>query len=189
MNTNPARALVARVRAGLVSVRDWIDGRLHVYRRRRAAARLAALAPSSILFVCLGNICRSPYAARALAARSVDGLRIDSSGYLGPGRNPPPEAIEVARDRGIDHGDHVSKLTTAEMLEAQAIFVFDRYNLQNLRRSGVDTERVYWLGDLDPIWAGKRAIADPWGKPLDQYRATFERIDRCVDGLVCALNR
>ncbi|MEQ1857306.1 MAG: hypothetical protein ABL963_12665 [Longimicrobiales bacterium] len=170
-------------------MRDLLDERLHARRRAAARARLAAADPSTILFVCLGNICRSPYAARVLAARSPNGVRGDSSGYLGPGRHPPSEALEIARSRGIDHADHVSKLTTAEMLEtSEAIFVFDRMNVANLRKSpGTHLTRVYWLGDFDPEWAGKRAILDPWGKPLDEYRATFVRIERCMDEVVRVL--
>jgi protein-tyrosine phosphatase len=182
--------MIGRLRAGLVALRDGLDGRLHPRRRAAAHERLGQLAPTSILFVCLGNICRSPYAARVLSARAPSGVRVDSSGYLGPGRLPPSEALAIARDRGFEHGDHVSKLTTTEMLAgAQAVFVFDRFNVSNVRKSPVaDLRRVFWLGDFDPEWTGKRAIADPWGKPLDEYRATFARIERCVDEVVRALN-
>jgi protein-tyrosine-phosphatase len=190
MKSNPVRAVLGWLRRGLVGLRDGVDGWLHPRRRRAAHARLAELAPSAVLFICLGNICRSPYAARVMGGLG-SAVRADSSGYLGPGRAPPSEALEVARSRGIEHADHVSKLTTPEMLDsAQAVFVFDRFNVKNLRDSpGARPERVLWLGDFDPEWSGKRAIVDPWGKPLEEYRATFERIERCVAEVVRVLNR
>ena len=55
------------------------------------------------------------------------------------------------------------------------------------KRADVDFNKVYWLGDFDPIWAGKRAIIDPWGKTLADFLSTFERIERCVDEVVAVL--
>jgi len=163
----------------LVTLRDWIDGRLHARRRRRAIRRMLSVAPSSVLFVCLGNVCRSPYAASVW--RRDSRIPAQSGGYLGPGRSPPDEAIRVARARGIEHASHVSKLVTAEMLRtADLVFVFDRFNVAQLARAGARLDRVVWLGDFDPVWTGKRAIIDPWGKSIDEFASTFERIDRCV---------
>ena len=174
----------------MVAARDGIDGLLHARRRRRAAERLARLAPRSLLFVCLGNICRSPYAARVLSARAAGHVRAESAGYIGPGRAPPCEAQEIARGRGIDHGDHVSSLVTAEQMDAaDVVFVFDRFNLRDVRATpGVRLDRVLWLGDFDPVWTGKRAIIDPWGKVRSEYEATFVRIERCIDEVIRALD-
>jgi protein-tyrosine-phosphatase len=50
--------------------------------------------------------------------------------------------------------------------------------------AGAKADRILWLGDFDPEWAGKRAIADPWGKPVEEFQRTFERIERCVNAVV-----
>jgi protein-tyrosine phosphatase len=141
---------------------------------------------TSVLFVCLGNICRSPYAERVLARRGNGALRVHSAGFIGPGRRPPPEALEVARARGIEHAEHVSRTLTRELLEgADVLFVFDRHLARRVRSTaGARADRILWLGDFDPEWAGKRAIADPWGKPVEEFQRTFARIERCVDALV-----
>jgi protein-tyrosine-phosphatase len=191
MKANPARAALDRLRGLAVAARDGLDGLLHTWRRRRAAGRLMELLPRTVLFVCLGNICRSPYAARLLALRAGTRVRAESGGYLGPGRAPPSEALEVARARGIEHADHVSTLVTREQIEAAEVtFVFDRFNVANVHRTpGARLDRVLWLGDFDPQWTGKRAIIDPWGKPLAEYEATFARIDRCVEEIARILTR
>src|SRR2546425_10349935 len=74
---------------------------LHPFVRRTAIARLAQRGlPASVLFVCHGNICRSPFAA-AVLRRVIHGVRVDSAGFLGPGRPSPPEAVApAARPRG-----------------------------------------------------------------------------------------
>jgi protein-tyrosine phosphatase len=165
----------------LAALRDRLDGLLHPYRRARARRRLSTIEPVSVLFVCLGNICRSPYAERVLLREGGEAIRSFSAGIMAPGRRPPQEALEAARRRGIDHADHVSRALTRDLLDdAGALFVFDRHNARSLPSRVSRAGRVFWLGDFDPQWAGRRAILDPWGKPLEEFERTFERIERCV---------
>lgn len=178
------------LRQQLVSVRDALDRRLHPRRQARATERLQNLAPESILFVCLGNVCRSPYGEWVLTNRGPDWIRVDSAGFIFPGRPPPDTAIEVARARGVDHSSHRSKVVSAELLtNADVVFVFDRFNVARLRQTrSCRMDRVIWLGDLDPLWSGKRAIIDPWGKASEDFHRTFERIERCLDRVQAALS-
>jgi protein-tyrosine phosphatase len=162
---------------------------LHPYRRARARRRLQGIDVTSVLFVCLGNICRSPYAERVLTRRGNGAFRVHSAGFIGPGRRPPEAALEVARARGVEHTGHVSRTLTRDLLDvADVHFVFDRHLARRLRGTdGARADRILWLGDFDPQWAGKRAIADPWGKPVEEFERTFERIERCIDEVVGAL--
>jgi len=138
----------------------------------------------SVVFVCLGNVCRSPYAAaslqRRLAGRTVE---VDSVGFMGPNRPPPEVAVDVARENGVDHSAHRSHLASLAQLDAASlVFIFDRGNLRRLRALGFySPERTLYLGDLDPIWGGKRPIWDPWGRPREAFELTFRRIDRCLE--------
>ena len=179
------------MRGILVALRDAVDRGLHPWRRNRARQRIHATSPQSFLFVCLGNICRSPYAEHVLRARGGPSLGVESAGFIKPGRRPPEEALAVAGARGIEHGGHRSRVLDPALLEApDAVFVFDRYNARDVRRTpGVRLDRIYWLGDFDPEWAGKRAIADPWGKPREEFERAFARIERCVDEVLRALSR
>lgn len=143
------------------------------------------MTPDAVIFVCLGNICRSPYAERVLAAHEDLGLRIDSAGFIGPGRAPPENAQSVAAARGVNHADHRSKLLeTLETGPRTALVAFDRFNRQRMRRApGVDMATTFWLSDFDPETPERRAIPDPWGKDEETFDATFERIERCVAAL------
>jgi protein-tyrosine phosphatase len=181
-------SLSSALRRRLVQAKDALDGKLHPWRRARAAARLRDLEPSSALFICLGNVCRSPFGERALARRGT-GLRVESAGFILPGRPPPDDALTVARGRGVEHADHVSRTVTPEMLTAaDAVFVFDRFNVKRLRAApGVRMDRVFWVGDFDPEWAGKRAVVDPWGKGSVEFERIFLRIERCVDEVAASL--
>ena len=169
----------------LVAVRDSYDRARREKRRETATERLEAIdAPRSVLFVCLGNVCRSPYAAWSLrnALESSD-IKVDSAGFIGPDRNPPDIAIEAARTRGVEHGANNSQLVTDALLaEADVVFLFQPSHRRELSRiaSSASTP-VFLLSDFDPLWGGKRAIIDPWGKPLEEFHRTFERIDRCLE--------
>jgi protein-tyrosine-phosphatase len=174
----------------LVAARDRWDAHTHPSRRAAAQARLRDRPPTSIVFVCLGNVCRSPYAARVAEKVAGDRLAFDSAGFIGPGRQPPDAALRVALERGTDHADHRSKLLTPELAdEAGVLIVFDRYNIARMRSAFPhQMDRVFWLGDFDPVWAGKRAIIDPWGKEDTDFHVTFERIERCVAEMIATLD-
>lgn len=178
--------LRSAVRRRLVRLRDAIDGWLHPRRRRRARQRLRDARPETILFICLGNICRSPYAEHVFRARNGGAVRAVSAGFILPGRQPPESALEMAASRNVDTEDHRSQVVSDALLDdADVVFIFDRFNARRLRKvASVPGDRVLWLGDLDPEWVGKRAIIDPWGKPVEEFDRTFERIERCVDEVI-----
>lgn len=179
------------LRALIVAGRDLVDARRHPSRHATAMRRLGALRPRSLLFVCLGNICRSPYAEVAMRAKVGD-LTIGSGGFILPGRQPPIEALMSATSRGVRHESHRSRLVTAaEAANSDAVMVFDRFNVRDLRRHKLLSTgaHLFWLGDFDPLWSGKRAIVDPWGGSPDDFDRTFTRIDRCLDQIATVLGR
>jgi protein-tyrosine-phosphatase len=45
---------------------------------------------------------------------------------------------------------------------------------------GVSPARIIVAGDLDPQLSATRAIADPWGKSLEAFAESFDRLDRCA---------
>ena len=159
---------------------------LHPWRRRSALARLRGRArPRSVLFICHGNICRSPYAE--LAARRVlpASIAVESAGFLDSGRPSPREAIQVAGERGLDLAPHRSqKLELGHLREVDLVFVMDEGQLERLVTARPELrERVCLLGDLDPEPATRRTIPDPVERPAAEFRVCYDRIERCVGAL------
>lgn len=181
------------LRDAVRSVYHLPDRLLHPLRRRRVerALRRAEL-PGKVLFVCLGNICRSPYAEKALERALSDAssaTEVVSAGFIGPDRPSPAAARQVAEARGLDLSEHRSRPLSDELLDASdLVFVMDRVQQRALRRR-TDRDDVFVLGDLDPAWAGRRTIRDPVEQPPEVFEEVYGRIDRCVERLASLLDR
>ncbi|MBB2964030.1 low molecular weight protein-tyrosine-phosphatase [Methylobacterium sp. R2-1] len=95
--------------------------------------------PSAVLFVCLGNICRSPLAEAAFrreAARIGLEVAVDSAGTgdWHVGEPPDSRAIAVARANGIDIADYRGRqVTPADFERFDHIVALDGANLARLR--------------------------------------------------------
>jgi protein-tyrosine-phosphatase/predicted ATP-grasp superfamily ATP-dependent carboligase len=145
-------------------------------RRRRARARIAAMQAAAavpcVIFVCLGNICRSPFAAAALRARLGDRrIAIGSAGTMPqPGRPTPPCGIAAAAARGIDLRAHRSVWLSHEMARsASLLIVFDERTRSALLDRYPDLgARHVMLGDVAELGE----VADP----IDGGPAEFARV-------------
>lgn len=180
-----ARSWIRPLREGAKRVREAGNRVLHPFWRSRALQTLDEVGtPSRVVFVCHGNICRSPYAEAALRRELGPGLRgrieIESSGFIRPDRPPPPEAIDVARERSVDLAAHRSRLVETESLRrAELIFVMDPDQRSAILERAPGAA-VLLLGDLDPEPAERRRIYDPVTGSRDVFREVYARIDRCV---------
>lgn len=137
----------------------------------------------SLLFVCLGNVCRSPF-AEGLARQRIGRGDVSSAGhYPVPDRRPPELALSTAKTFGIDLASHRSRVLSEEMVnEADAVFVFDQANRESvLWRYPDAAERTHLLGALSP--EGPLHIADPFGGPPSLYEAVYRQI---ADALAAA---
>jgi protein-tyrosine phosphatase len=141
------------------------------------------------LFICHGNINRSAYAAAKLRDAIGDPeeklVSIRSAGFIGPGRNSPPEAQESARRRGVDLSTHVSRvIDSAEVAGTALIFVMDAGQKDRIRRLDPHgTQPIVILGDLDPHPVQRRGITDPYGHDRAVFETVFAQLDRCIDEL------
>jgi protein-tyrosine phosphatase len=180
-------------RAGSEWIRDarhLPDAILHARRRRTARLELENFRPRSILFVCHGNICRSPFAAaafsRACPPHISESIAVASAGFIGPDRSPPSKALAASSRLGIDISDHRSALVTSATLRgADLVVVMSAEQARGIRaRLRSSSTRVLVLGDLDPLPVTGRTISDPWSGPDSAFDASYDRIDRCVRELV-----
>lgn len=124
---------------------------------------------ASVLFVCLGNICRSPLAEAALRAEAQR-LRLDilvdsaGTGDWHVGQPPDPRAQATALRRGIDiSGYRARQVKGADFRRFTHVVALDRDNLAQLRRlapPGVLAELSLLLDHVE----GRRgqAVADPY---------------------------
>lgn len=147
----------------------------------------------SLLIVCHGNICRSPYAAAALAhalpGRVAWPVTIRSAGFIGPGRPPPGEAVTIAARHGVDLSRHRSRTLTAALVRgADLVVVMDAVQRRAVvEQFGARADDVVLLGDFDPAPIEMRAIRDPVEQPLDVFEEAYGRIDRCATMLAKAI--
>jgi len=170
------------------AVRHAPDRAFHALRRRAAAARVRGKVPRSVLFICYGNVCRSPYAAAVFAKlwpAVMPHVTITSAGFVGPGRGSPEPALSAARRRGIDLSGHRSTLVSTQAVRgAELAIVMSATQSRALRRVGGRQSNPLILGDLDPEPILTRTIVDPWGEADEVFDESYERIDRCVRELI-----
>ena len=144
----------------------------------------------SVLFICLGNICRSPLAEAALraeAARLGLALEVDSAGTGNwhVGHAPDPRAQAVAARNGIDISHlRARQVTASDFRRFDHIVALDAENLANLRalRPQDATARLSLLLDHVPGREGE-AVADPYYGEDDHFDAAWRDIEQGARGL------
>lgn len=148
----------------------------------------------SILFVCLGNICRSPLAEGALRAEAqrlhLD-LTVDSAGTGNwhAGEAPDARAVATARRHGVDiSGLRARQVTRADFSRFTHVIALDHENLKDLRRLMPDnaTAELSLLLDHVPGRAGQ-AVADPWFGDEAGFEVTWAEVTAAAKALVAKL--
>lgn len=133
----------------------------------------------SILFVCHGNICRSPMAEfimKEMASKAGVAMRIDSAAvsYEEEGNDIYPPAKRTLSTHGIPFGRHSAhRVTNAEASEYDVIVIMDSSNKRLLSRilSPMNMSKVHMMME----YAGKSTdVSDPW------YNGDFEKTYRDI---------
>ncbi len=150
----------------------------------------------SILFVCLGNICRSPLAEAALreeARRLRLDMVVDSAGTGNwhAGEPPDPRAIAVAAKNGVDiRGLRARQVTRADFTRFDRIVALDHDNLKDLRRVAPTdaTAELSLLLDHVPGREGQ-GVTDPWFGDDAGFDVTWAEVTAAARGLAGQLGR
>lgn len=145
----------------------------------------------SILFVCLGNICRSPLADGALRhrVRQLDlGWTVDSAGTGGwhAGDAPDPRAIAVAKAHGVDiAGLRARQVRPADFARFDLILAMDHDNLAGLGALAPAGSSADLRLALDLV-AGRegQAVADPYYGDARGFEASWADACAIADGVL-----
>ncbi len=145
----------------------------------------------SFMFVCHGNIMRSPMAElllkRALAARKIEGITVFSSGiHATPGTEAHSRAQAAALELGLSLANHRSKLITAEMVAAtDVIFAMDFQNQAELIVHFPDARsKIFLLSAFANHGKQFREIPDPYFGGEEETRQCFGVLQTCVNNMV-----
>lgn len=172
----------------IAAIRRWIrhapDRVMHAKRRTAALKQLEGTSPRTVLFLCHGNVCRSPFAA-AVLARALEStnarVSIASAGFIGPNRPSPPEALASASRFGIDLAKHRSTLITQDVIgSTDLVVVMSATQARAIQHAYKLRQPPLILGDLDPGPIDSRTIVDPWGGSPELFDSSYARIERCV---------
>jgi protein-tyrosine-phosphatase len=147
----------------------------------------------SILFLCQGNICRSPYAELKLRQMMPESgvADLSSAGLLPRNARPSPATAQaVAAQRGVDLSAHRSRHAFADTVSAAThVFIFDETNMRSfIARYPEMRERVFFLATLSPE-DPNHEILDPDGRNASVFEQTYARVDSCLNRLLPLLNR
>ncbi len=148
----------------------------------------------SVLFICLGNICRSPLAEgvfRALAEERgiAHRFRIESAGTGAWHVGEPPDvrSIEVANEHGIALTGTARRLESSDLAEFQYLIVMDRQNhrdVTNLQELYGDFGALHLLREYDEEAAGDMDVPDPYYGGTDGFDRVYQMVRRSCEGLL-----
>lgn len=157
-----------------------------------------------VLFVCMGNICRSPLAEGlfihlARERRALERFRVDSAATGGwhAGSPPDPRSLEVARRYGVTLDSRARQVRPAvDFVEPDEkdgfhwILGMDRDNCERLIMLGAPEDRVRLLRSFDPALAGEAPdsplleVPDPYYGGPEGFERMYEMIHAACRGLL-----
>ena len=145
----------------------------------------------AILFVCLGNICRSPLAEAALRAAAAEAglaIKADSAGTAGyhVGEPPDPRSIRTAAEAGVDIAHYRGRQVVAEdFVRFTHIYALDQANLADLRRVA-PPDATAEIALLMDVVAGREGadVADPYYGGEEHFADTWEDVSMAAKALV-----
>ncbi len=150
-----------------------------------------------LLFVCYGNIVRSPLAEalfrrEAASTGAEDRYSVDSAGTSGlyHGQSAHPAAQRVAEAHGLQLTHRSRSFVPEDFDRFDLILALDQAvasDLESLARSAAQRDKIRLLRTFDPLAADHLDVPDPIGSGPEAFERTFETLERSVRGLLQAL--
>ncbi len=144
-----------------------------------------------VVFVCTGNICRSPIAEYMLRDHMGEdsGWTVSSAGVMsGMGAPASVHAVQVMEEEGVDMHKHRSMPLSSDLIDlASVLVVMTGGHAEQIEHLFPEArEKVFLLTSFDEN-AVNRDIADPIGATIDVYRTVRDDILKAMPGLIAFL--
>ncbi|CAL6076801.1 Low_molecular weight protein-tyrosine-phosphatase [Hexamita inflata] len=147
--------------------------------------------PIKVLFVCLGNICRSPM-AHAVMEHKKSQLQtdiishVDSCGVFGEPNGTPTHkmtVLELKNQLGINFSKGSRWIDKTDFNNFDLILAMDEDIYEYLINAGKQhKDKIFMFRDFDPL--GKGDVINPWGYEQNVYTEVFHIIDRTCDNII-----
>ncbi len=169
------------------SVRNFLESSYYKLSRHHVA--LGCDDYKSIVFLCYGNIIRSPFCEFYLKNKLKDiaTIEIVSAGFFEKQNRPSPENAQLAaKILDIDLTTHASKTITEEMVKKSTLVIGMHYSHYQLfqKHFPMDTNKFMLLKHISFPRSAFLSIADPYGHPLEAFSTCYFELQRCLDRLI-----
>jgi len=149
-----------------------------------------------VVFVCLGNICRSPQAEYIVAQRAserglADKFIFESAGTgdWHVGNRADTRSQAKAREHGIDMHAHRAQQITAKNTRRWDWFVaMDRHNQRDLMQMGVPADRILMMRQAEAGFANNPDVPDPHYGAGDGFETVYQILLQNADAILDVLN-
>lgn len=147
-----------------------------------------------VLFVCLGNICRSPLAEVLFREKVknegfIDEFEIDSCGTESYhiGELADPRTREIAIENGLAVQHYARQITANDFQKYDLLLAMDKLIVEEMRQFAPLhqlMDKVFLMRQFDTKGSSSQRVPDPYMGTLAEFRDVYRILDRCTDGLL-----
>ena len=152
---------------------------------------------TNVLFVCMGNICRSPTAEAVfrhlvLQNNLSDTIMIDSAGTHAYhiGESPDSRSQAAALQRGMDMSkQRARKVKIPDLVKFDYILAMDQDNYRDLRALATNAQqyaKIHLLMDFAPHW-NKSEVPDPYYGGQNGFEQVLDQVEAASEGLLTTI--
>lgn len=153
--------------------------------------------PIRVVFVCWGNICRSPMAERVAEAYAVreglEDVEFSSAGVSSEETGNPidPRAAQWLSEHGYRAGDHrAHRITRTEIDDSDLVVAMEELHRDRMRALHPEhPDRLRLLTDFDPAAEPGSGVPDPWYGDADGFGDTLASVEAAMPGVFAEIER